>query len=568
MGQVDKSLHICLLGDQEIGQSSLLRTFRGDGTDDPKREVESYITTVDLDGEPYRIRFTDSVGKESFDRVRKPIVNTAHTVLLCFSVARPETLRSIEDKWFPLLREIGVRCPIIIVGLQADLRDPENPSDCTSVVDAEAVAERVDAVGYLECSAMEPETVIDLIQKSLLTSKEYYGYRWQQKKMKQVDRAQSDRHMEDLRRVSCMEENYMAETVTLDEDVTPLKKDDITSKLSVLGITPMRTHSYLRVDLGDMGLTTLDAIRGFVHLQFVNVSGNNLRSLEPLSALPYLLHLNASQNLLTRTQSFAAPRQLETVDMSYNMIGNLGDWGVHKFLRELNLRGNFIQEISSGLATNNTLKMLDISENHITHVENMDDLHLEALYLAQNQLTTLDGISTLSKLQVLNVKHNEIKSLAALSAEDIPRLRKLCISENQVCHISEVEKLQSFPFLCDLFLAPNPITDLPYYRAQILHRLPRLRWLDELAVSAEEKVKADVIYGADVEKRQDIFQNLLSEETFVDRRLITEEDIIRMEEEKFGQQGGFNGEQEEMEVGAEYEVEPGEGTDEIPPEGE
>ena len=143
-----------------------------------------------------------------------------------------------------------------------------------------------------------------------------------------------------------------------------------------------------------------------------------------------------------------------TVDMSYNMIGNLGDWGVHKFLRELNLRGNFIQEISSGLATNIALKMLDISENHITHVENMDDLHLEALYLAQNQLTTLDGISTLSKLQVLNVKHNEIKSLAALSAEDIPRLRKLCISENQVCHISEVEKLQSFPFLCDLFLAP------------------------------------------------------------------------------------------------------------------
>jgi hypothetical protein len=344
----------------------------------------------------------------------------------------------------------------------------------------------------------------------------------------------------------------LAETVTLDEDVKPLKKEHITPKLSVLGITPVRTHAYLRVDLADMGLTTMDAIRGFVHLQFVNVSGNNLRSLEPLSALPYLLHLNASQNLLTRTQSFAAPRQLETVDMSYNMIGNLGEWGVHKFLRELNLRGNFIQEISSGLATNKTLKMLDISENHIAHVENMDDLHLEALYLAQNQLTTLDGISTLSKLQVLNVKHNEIKSLAALNAEDIPRLRKLCISENQICHISEVEKLQSFPFLCDLFLAPNPITDLPYYRAQILHRLPRLRWLDELAVSAEEKVKADVIYGADVDKRQDTFQNLLPEETFVDRRLVTEEDIIKMEEEKFGQQGGF-GEQEDIEVGAEFE---------------
>jgi len=549
MSQVDKSLHICLLGDQEIGQSSLLRTFRGDGPDEPKREIESYISTVDLDAEPYRVRFTDSVGKPSFDRVRKPIVNTAHTVLLCFSVAKPETLRSVEDKWFPLLKDIGTRCPVIVVGLQADLRDASS----TTVEDATAVAERHDAVAYLECSAAMPDSVIDLIQKSLLTSKEYYGYRWQQKKMKAVDRAASDQHMEDLRRVSCAEENYLAETVTLDEDVTPLKKEHITSKLSVLGITPMRTHAYLRVDLADMGLTTVDEIRGFAHLQFVNVSGNRLRSLEPLSALPYMLHLNASQNLLTRTQSFAAPRQLETVDMSYNMIGNLGDWGVHKFLRELNLRGNFIQEISAGLATNKTLKMLDISENHISHVENMVDLHLEALYLAQNQLTTLDGISTLSKLQVLNVKHNDIKSLAALNAEDIPRLRKLCISENQICHVSEVEKLQSFPFLCDLFLAPNPITDLPYYRAQILHRLPRLRWLDELAVSAEEKVKADVIYGADVDKRQDIFQNLLSEETFVDRRLVTEEDIIKKEIEKFGQQGGFGENiEEDVEVGAEF----------------
>lgn len=540
MSQVDKSLHICLLGDAGIGQSSLLRSFRGDSEDDPQRELESYITTVDLDGEPYRIRFTDSVGKACFDRMRKPILNTAHTVLLCFSMGKPETLKSVEDNWIPLLRAMGTKCPLIVAGLQSDLHDPNG----FTAEDGEAVSARHDAVGYLECSALEPESVTLLIQKALLTAKEYYGYRWQQKKITQTDRAASDQHIEDLRRVSCSEENYLAETVTLDEDINPLKKEDVTTKLSVLGITPARTHAYLRVDLADMGLTTVDAIRSFHHLQFVNVSGNRMRSLEPLSALPFLLHLNASQNLLTRTQSFAAPRQLETVDMSYNMIGDLGDWGVHKFLRELNLRGNFIQQITAGLSRNKTLKMLDISENHITHVENMDDLNLEALYLAQNQLTTLDGINTLSKLQVLNVKHNEIRSLAALSAQDIPRIRKLCISENHICHISEIEKLQSFPFLCDLFLAPNPITDLPYYRAQILHRLPRLRWLDELAVSAEEKAKADVMYGADVEKRKDIFTKLLPEETFVDRRLVTEEDIIKMEEEKFGQQGGFGADEE------------------------
>lgn len=75
-----------------------------------------------------------------------------------------------------------------------------------------------------------------------------------------------------------------------------------------------------------------------------------------------------------------------------------------------------------------------------------------------------------------------------------------------------------------------------------------------------------MIYGADVAKRQDIFESLLKGEAFIerlpdsqkkifenlvkgeiftDRRLVTEEDIIRMEQEQFGQQGGFGLEEEE-----------------------
>lgn len=103
----------------------------------------------------------------------------------------------------------------------------------------------------------------------------------------------------------------------------------------------------------------------------------------------------------------------------------------------------------------------------------------------------------------------------------------------------EVERLQSFPFLADLFLAPNPVDELPYYRTQILHRLPRLRWLDEAPATPEEKVKASVTYGEDVAMRQEIFEKLLPEESFVDRRLITEEGIRDMELEKFGNEGGF-----------------------------
>lgn len=43
---------------------------------------------------------------------------------------------------------------------------------------------------------------------------------------------------------------------------------------------------------------------------------------------------------LWRSESFTAPDALETCDMSYNMLAELGDWKVHRYLRELNLRSD------------------------------------------------------------------------------------------------------------------------------------------------------------------------------------------------------------------------------------
>jgi len=543
MAQPERSLHIVLLGDDGIGQSTLLRRFRGDDDDaESECKLESFIATAEVNGELHRVRLTDSAGRPCFDRLRKPVLSTAHTILLCFAIDRESSLGNIESKWFPLVRSLGISVPVIVLGLRSDLR--ESASQCVSEEQGLELSKKLGAVGYLECSATDPEVAQEVLEKALLTAKEYYGYHWQQTQQKRSHTTASDSHMEELRKAG-EEDDYLAQTVMSVDDVAPLNAEIVVKKLSVLGMTTKRQHAYLRVDLAKMGLTTVDAIRAFSHLQFVNVSGNRLRSLEPLGALRQLLHLNASFNLLTRTQSFAPPNELETIDLSYNLIGDLGDWGVHKFLRELNLRGNFIQRITPGLRRNQELRMLDLSENHISHIENMEGLDLRTLYLAQNCLTAIEGIASLKKLQVLNVKHNEIQSLEPLSANDIPRLRRLCISENQISHIREVERLQSFPYLCDLFLAPNPITELPYYRAQVLHRLPRLRWLDDSQATPEEKIKADVIYGADVEKRQDIFSQLLPEETFVDRRLVTEANIIAMEEEKFGQQGGFADEEDE-----------------------
>lgn len=521
--QPEGCLQICLLGDQGVGHSAFLRCFMGDDSpaDPIQGRVENNITLLELDGSKFRVRFTDNLGGIAFEGTRRTALSCAHAVLLCFAVNQADSLASLETVWYRELREADVRAPTLVVGCKSDLRLGFGTSDCASTSMAARVAQRHGAFHYLECSAMmQPESVHQVMDLALAAAKEYYTLQWQLSSRKHPYPDAGP----DAEGPWCTHE-----AMTVGIDSTPLDETTIRESLSMAGATFDRRHAYLRADITDLGITSVEALRTYEHLQFVNVSGNRLRSLEPFGALRCLLHLNASLNLLVRTQSFAAPDQLETIDVSYNLIGEVGDWSVHKYLRELNLRGNFIQCISPGLQRNKELRILDLSENYISCIERLDGLQLRTLYLAQNRLASLAGVGSLMHLQVLNVRHNLITSLAQLQADELPRLRKLCVSENRLSRIAELDALQSFRYICDLFLAPNPVAELPEYRSQVLYRIPSLRLLDKEPVSAEEKVKAEVVYGADVENRVAIFKNLLPDEDFVDRRLVTRESIRETE---------------------------------------
>ena len=52
-----------------------------------------------------------------------------------------------------------------------------------------------------------------------------------------------------------------------------------------------------------------------------------------------------------------------------------------------------------------------------------------------------------------------------------------------------------------------------------------MRSLDGQDVSHFEKVKADILFGADLENKKEIFKNFLPDEQFIDRRLFVAEQI-------------------------------------------
>ena len=91
--------------------------------------------------------------------------------------------------------------------------------------------------------------------------------------------------------------------------------------------------------------------------------------------------------------------------------------------------------------------------------------------------------------------------------------------------VRQIVHIEDLPLLTELDFSFNPIQMKKYYRFQVLYRVPQLRKLDGVDITAKEKVKAENLHGLDLEDRKTIFKSLLPEEGFVDRRIKTYEDI-------------------------------------------
>ena len=104
-------------------------------------------------------------------------------------------------------------------------------------------------------------------------------------------------------------------------------------------------------------------------------------------------------------------------------------------------------------------------------------------------------------------------------------MRFLDLSGNRISKVRQIVYIEDLPLLTEFDLCFNPIQGKKYYRLQVLYRIPQLRKLDGVDITAKEKVKAENLHGLDLEDKKTIFKTLLPEEEFVDRRIKTYEDI-------------------------------------------
>ena len=283
-------------------------------------------------------------------------------------------------------------------------------------------------------------------------------------------------------------------------------------------------HAYLGLNISGKELISVGGITNYKYLQKVNVSNNDLATLEQLSGLYHLTELNASHNKIEEIMDFDPPQNLEKVDYSYNIVTTIQNVEKNPFLKVLLLSNNNISKID-GLSTCEFLEELDLSNNHIENIENLDPLGscLIKLNLSSNRIKKISGLDNLTTLMELNLCQNEISRLKGL--QGLENLRYLYLSSNKLSRCNQVAYLADLPFLTDLDFCYNEVQHKKFYRYQILYYIPQLRILDGQEVTHYEKVKADILFGADLENKKEIFNAYLQEEQFVDRRLFVAEQI-------------------------------------------
>ncbi|XP_041469593.1 cell division control protein 42 homolog [Lytechinus variegatus] len=181
--QCDTKLKCVLVGDGAVGKTSLVVSYTTNGY--PVQYVptafDNYSVVIRVDEKPIKLQICDTAGQDDFDSLRPLCYPQTDVFLLCFSVVSPTSFHNVLEKWLPELRRHNPKTPILLIGTQCDLRTDVNILIDLSkhqerpICEEEASmrASRINAVGYIECSALTQHNLKEVFDAVILTGLEY-----------------------------------------------------------------------------------------------------------------------------------------------------------------------------------------------------------------------------------------------------------------------------------------------------------------------------------------------------------------------------------------------------------
>ncbi|KAI8818108.1 GTP-binding protein rho1 [Fimicolochytrium jonesii] len=165
---------LVIVGDGACGKTCLLIVFsKGTFPDVYVPTVfENYVADVEVDGRRVELALWDTAGQEDYDRLRPLSYPDSHVILICFAIDSPDSLDNVQEKWISEVLHFCAGLPIILVGCKKDLRhDPKTIEELRKTHqspvtpdEGHAVAQKISAWKYLECSARTNEGVREVFE--------------------------------------------------------------------------------------------------------------------------------------------------------------------------------------------------------------------------------------------------------------------------------------------------------------------------------------------------------------------------------------------------------------------
>lgn len=170
------NLKIVMSGDGSCGKTSCLNVFtKGFFPDVYEPTIfENYVHEIYVDGKQITLSLWDTAGQEEYENIRSLSYSESNVILLCYSIDSKDSLENIENKWKDEVEVYGEKtADIVLMALKCDLRQLENKNNnmvnpstirnsstnyntkkkYITYEEGLAVAKKIGAVRYLECSA-------------------------------------------------------------------------------------------------------------------------------------------------------------------------------------------------------------------------------------------------------------------------------------------------------------------------------------------------------------------------------------------------------------------------------
>uniref|UniRef100_A0A0R3RPV5 Ras-like GTP-binding protein Rho1 n=1 Tax=Elaeophora elaphi TaxID=1147741 RepID=A0A0R3RPV5_9BILA len=167
-----KQFKFVVVGDGSCGKTSLIIAQAGGEFIEQYTPTafDDYAIEAFVNGKTKMLTVCDTAGEDDYNNLRPLSYPDTDVFIVCYSVERPESLKSVEEKWIPEIRRFCPDVPVLVVGNKKDIRNEKGreqkacdensqQKNLVNFDEAIACAKKFSDHRVIECSAKTKEGI-------------------------------------------------------------------------------------------------------------------------------------------------------------------------------------------------------------------------------------------------------------------------------------------------------------------------------------------------------------------------------------------------------------------------